>query len=161
MRLDRESVGIFLSLAGAVWLRLFAWPELVLPFNPDWVLLVIIYWCLATPERFGVGLAWLTGLLVDVATGRLLGQHAFVYALIAYPCVRFHTRLQIFPLNHQLALVLLFLLSAQFLTFWIEALRGRAFLTWEYWLPSLTGTLAWPFVLVVCRTLRQRYLTLP
>lgn len=159
MPLDRISVSIFLSLLGATWLRLFPWPDLLLPFNPDWVLLVILYWCLATPERFGLGLAWLTGLLVDAATGRLLGQHAFVYALIAYPCVRFHARLQLFPLNHQLTLVLLFLLLAQFLTFWLEALRGRTFITWEYWLPSLTGTLAWPFVLALCRHLTQRHLS--
>ncbi|MCX8048353.1 MAG: rod shape-determining protein MreD [Methylohalobius sp.] len=161
MPIDKTYLGIFLSLLGAIWLRLFAWPPLLLPFNPDWVLLVIIYWCLAAPDRFGIGLAWLIGLLVDATTGRLLGQHAFIYALIAYPCVRFHTRLRIFPLNHQLTFVLLFLLLAQFLTFWIEALRGKTLLTWEYWLPSLTGTLAWPFVLAVCRTLRQRYLTLP
>jgi rod shape-determining protein MreD len=161
MRLNPEFISLSLSLLGALWLRLFAWPELWLPFNPDWVLLVIFYWCLAEPSRFGLGLVWLTGLLVDVATGRLLGQHAFVYCLVAYPCLRFHARLQIFPLNHQLTLILLLLLSAQFLTFWIEALRGRAFLTWEYWLPSLTGTLLWPFVLAVCRTLRQRSLTSP
>lgn len=158
---DRGSIGIFLSLLGALWLRLFAWPELLLAFNPDWVLLVLIYWCLAMPDRFGIGLAWLTGLLVDAATGRLLGQHAFVYTLIAYPCVRFHARLRIFPLNHQLTFVFLFLLLAQFLTFWLEALRGRTLFGWGYWLPSLTGTLAWPGVLALCHSLKQRYLTSP
>ncbi|MBN2701487.1 rod shape-determining protein MreD [Methylohalobius crimeensis] len=161
MHPDSGSVVMFLSLVGAFWLRLFAWPDLIAPFNPDWVLLVIIYWCLAVPQRFGVGPAWLTGLLVDAATGRLLGQHAFIYGLIAFICVRFHTRLRVFPLHQQLSFILLFLLVTQFLMFWLEALRGKTHLSWEYWLPSLTGTLAWPAVLTLCRTLKQRYLTSP
>ena len=150
---------IGLTLLTALVLRLLALPQPLVFLNPDWVLLVLIYWCLSLPERFGIGLAWLTGLWVDAATGRLLGQQALIYALVAYSCVRFHSRLRLFPLNQQLLLILVFLLGSQLLLFCLEALRGRPLLMWSYWLPSLTGTLAWPLVLACCGYLKRRYLS--
>lgn len=146
------------TLACALVLRLLALPHPLTLLNPDWVLLVLIYWCLTFPERFGIGLAWLAGLWVDAATGRLLGQHALIYSLVAYSCVRFHSRLRIFPLGQQLLLILLFLLGSQLLLFCLEALRGRPLLRWSYWLPCVTGTLAWPLVLTGCGFLKRRCL---
>ena len=36
------------------------------PFRPEWVALVLIYWCMAVPNRVGVGVAWIVGLLQEV-----------------------------------------------------------------------------------------------
>ncbi len=152
----RLYLSIALSLTLALVLCLLAWPTSIAMFNPDWVLLVMMYWCLTNPERFGVGLAWLTGLWVDAATGQLLGQHGLIYSLIAYICVRFHTHLRVFPLLQQLAFVLLFLLFSQLVMFFIEILQGRPPFSWTYWLPSLTGTFAWPLVLAACSALKWR-----
>ncbi|MEY4767510.1 MAG: rod shape-determining protein MreD, partial [Pseudomonadota bacterium] len=63
-------------------LRIAPFPQLIRIFNPDWVLLVLIYWTLALPYRRGVLTAWGIGLLTDVLTGRLLGEYALIYALI-------------------------------------------------------------------------------
>lgn len=161
MNIDNQTyVAIFLSLLLALVLRLLAWPPTVAFLNPDWVLLVLIYWCLTLPERFGIGMAWLTGLWVDAATGRLIGQHGLIYALTAYVCTRFHAPLRVFPLVQQLAFVLLFLLSSQLLMFCLEILRGKPHLAWTYWLPSLTGTLAWPVVLAICRAMKRHHLSI-
>ncbi len=149
---------VLATLIGALWLRLLALPDTLAPFNPDWVMLVLIYWSLALPERLGVIFAWVTGLWVDATTASLLGQHALVYAVAAFVCVRFHTRLRLFPLAQQMLLVLAFLLAAQIAVFGFELLQGRQALPWTYWLPALTGTLAWPLVLTVCRHLKRRYL---
>jgi len=35
-------------------------------YVPDWVTLVLIYWCMAAPQRVGVGAAWLVGLGLDL-----------------------------------------------------------------------------------------------
>jgi len=150
---------ILLSLSLALVLRLLPLPPAIAFLNPDWVILVLMYWCLTQPERFSVGFAFLTGLWVDAATGRLLGQHALIYALIAYGCVRFHTHLRVFPLLQQLTFVLFFLLSSQLVIFFIEILLGKPPLSWVYWLSSLTGTLVWPIVLAVCRAMKWRHPT--
>ena len=72
------------SLIIAMGLRILPLPDGVAVFNPDWVALIIIYWCLVLPERFGVGWAWITGLFTDILTGRLLGQNAMCYCIIAF-----------------------------------------------------------------------------
>lgn len=144
------------SLLVALTLRVMDWPQTLASLNPDWVMLVLVYWSLAAPERVGVGSAWLTGLFTDVMTGRLLGQHAFVYALIAYICARFHLRLRLFPMLQQMAFILLCLLVSQFMMFWLETLRGKSVLNWFYWLPSLTGALTWPLVQALLSRFNRR-----
>lgn len=116
------------------------------PFWPDWVLLTLIYWALILPRDYGVGVAWLAGLVVDVAQGTLLGQHALAMSAVVYLNVRFHLQLRVFPLP-QLTLTVLCLLGVyQFLLFWINGVAGISSPAANYWAPVLTGTLMWPLV---------------
>ncbi|NJD06633.1 MAG: rod shape-determining protein MreD, partial [Methylococcaceae bacterium] len=70
---------VCVSLAFAMVLRILPWPPQWLAANPDWVLLFVVYWNMAIPDRFGVVAAWTTGLFADALTGRMLGQHALAY----------------------------------------------------------------------------------
>ena len=82
-----NTVGFFriiLTLVMAMGLRIAPWPGEMAALNPDWVLLVLIYWSLAIPERVGIFHAWTFGLLTDVLTGRMLGQYALAYSLVIY-----------------------------------------------------------------------------
>lgn len=47
-------------------------------FRPDWVLVVLIYWCLALPTKVNVISAWFMGLLLDVLLGSVLGDRKSV-----------------------------------------------------------------------------------
>lgn len=124
-------------------------------YNPDWIVLVLIYWSIALPERFGVFTACLIGVLTDVLTGRLLGQHALIYALICYFSIREHRRLRQFPLPQQCIFVFCCLLGAHSLIFAIESMQAAANrLPLSFWYPVITGTLAWPLVFLVLRTVR-------
>ena len=53
MSKDRASrrVPVLLSIVAAIMLTIVPLPEAMLPYRPDWVALVLIYWCLALPER--------------------------------------------------------------------------------------------------------------
>lgn len=136
---------------------LFEWMQF---FNPDWVLLVLIYWSLAMPERFGVFNAWFTGLVTDVLTGRLLGQHALIYALVIFFCIKFHKRIRNYPLPQQSFVIFLCLLLAQSMVFWVESIKANTQLPLEYWMPVLTGTVVWPilsYLLTYLRSLSRTY----
>ena len=89
---------VILTLVLAMCLRIAPWPGAIAAFNPDWVLLTLIYWSLAVPERVGIFHAWTFGLLTDVLTGRLLGQYALAYSLVIYICLKLHKRLRQFPI---------------------------------------------------------------
>lgn len=143
-----------LTIAVAMVLRVISiWPALD-TFNPDWIVLVLIYWSIALPERFGVFTAWSVGLLTDVLTGRLLGQYALIYALIAYFSIREHRRLRQFPMIQQCVFVLFCLFGSQSIIFGTETMQAGNRLTLEFWYPAITGTLVWPAVFWVLRYIR-------
>jgi len=147
-------VYFIVTVAAAMVLRVMSiWPGLD-PFNPDWIVLVLIYWAIALPERFGVFAAWSVGLLADVLTGRLLGQYALIYALIAYFSIKEHRRLRQFPLIQQCVFVFFCLLGSQSIIFGMESMQAGNRLSLEYWYPVLTGTLMWPLVFSVLRYIR-------
>jgi rod shape-determining protein MreD len=145
---------ILLTLILAMCLRIAPWPVEMAALNPDWVLLVLIYWSLAIPERVGIFHAWTFGLLTDVLTGRLLGQYALAYSLVIYICLKLHKRLRQFPLLQQGLFIFFCLLLSQLLLFFIKNLQHPAQLHASFWLPVFTGTLCWPLVHGVLRFVR-------
>jgi rod shape-determining protein MreD len=145
------------SLLIALLLSILPLPHWATPFRPDWVTLVLIYWCLALPQRVGVGIAWTLGLIEDVLSASLLGQHALGLAVVAYLTLRFHQQIRVFPLWQQALTVLVLLATKQLLVLWVHGILGYPPDTPLYWLPSLTGMILWPWVFVVLRDVRRRF----
>ena len=50
-------------------LTLAPFPEWADPYRPDWVAMTMIFWAINLPNRYSVGVAWIAGLVVDVAQG--------------------------------------------------------------------------------------------
>ncbi len=155
MNNEHNCVRIFVSLIIAMCLRIAPLPENLALLNPDWVLLVLIYWSLAIPERVGIGHAWFFGILTDVLMGRLFGQYALSYSLIIYLVLIWHRQLRQFPLTQQSAFVFGCLLISQLLLFWFENLKAPAQLHGTFWLPVLSGTASWFIVYHVMRFVRR------
>ena len=145
---------IILTLALAMCLRIAPWPVALTVFNPDWVLLTLIYWSLAVPDRVGIFHAWTFGLLTDVLTGRLLGQYALAYSLVIYICLKLHKRLRQFPIIQQGLFIFFCLLLSQLLLFLIKNIQYPGQLHASFWLPVFTGTACWPLVYTVLRFIR-------
>lgn len=148
---------ILLSVLAAFVLTNMPLPEALRPLRPDWVLLVLIYWCMALPHRIGVGVAWLAGLFTDVLTGMLLGQHALAYSLVIFLTLKLHQRLRLYPLWQQSLSILVLLALSQLLLLWINGMIGRPIHSWTYWMPSLLGALLWPLLFVFLRGLRRAF----
>jgi rod shape-determining protein MreD len=146
--------GYFVSLVLAMGMNIGLFPLFLKSINPDWVLLIIIYWTLAIPEKLGVFNAWIVGLLIDVLTGRLLGQHALAYALISYACLKLHKRLRLYPIPRQALFIFCCLFFSQILVFWIEDIQSPTKFELVFWLPAFTGTLMWPVVFFILRFFR-------
>lgn len=148
---------ILISLIVAMALSILPLPRQLFLINPDWVALCLIYWIITLPDRVGLTTAWLTGLFTDALTGRLLGQHAIAYVVIAYLCLRGYRRLRLYPIPQQSMWVLAFLLANQLLILWTQSIRNNNAESWLYWLPALTGALLWPLVMVTLRELRRYF----
>jgi rod shape-determining protein MreD len=142
----------------ALLLTIMPLPEWLRMLRPDWVGLVLIYWCMALPERVGVVSGWLSGLVVDLLTGAVLGQHALALTVVAWLTIRFHQRMRLFPVLQQAATVLVLLVLHQLLSLWISRFIGRPGVDWHYWAPSFIGMLAWPLVYTALRSIRRGFL---
>jgi rod shape-determining protein MreD len=137
---------VTLTLIVAMCLRIAPWSHALELYNPDWVLLVLMYWSVVLPERIGIFYAWTYGLLTDVLTGQLFGQHALAYSLVIYACLKLHKRLRQYTLLQQALFVFCGLLLAQLIFFFIKNLQHLAQFNTDFWLPVITGTLCWPLV---------------
>ncbi len=152
---SNESYGrVILSLAIAMILRILPLPPLLALFNPDWVLLALMYWSLALPERIGIFHAWTFGLLTEVLTGRLFGQYALAYSLCIYFCLKRHKRLHNVTVLQQGLFIFFCLSLSQLLTFWLKNLQHTVSLQPSFLLSVFTGTLCWPLVYTTLRSIR-------
>jgi rod shape-determining protein MreD len=74
-------VYIGVTMLIAVLLTIIPVPESVQNYWPDWITLVVFYWVLVLPAHLGVMFGWMNGLIEDVISFSLLGQHALGKAL--------------------------------------------------------------------------------
>ncbi len=156
--MGRQGTGIIvLSFLVGFFLTATPLPDWVDHFRPNWLMLILIFWCMVLPERVGIAIGWLIGLCMDVAKGTLLGQHALAFALIAFIVVRGHQRLRMFPLWQQSICVLLLLAMGQLLVFWIDALLGYPPRDFRYLAPALGGMILWPAVALVLQDIGRRF----
>ena len=152
---------IYLSLLVAMVLSVVHLP-LTIPaelgyVRPDWVAIVMLYWIIALPERVGLVTAWITGLIMDVLMGSLIGQHALSYIIIVYITFNLYQRLRMFSVWQQAAAVFVILSLNHIVWRWIESFSGLN--DWSFWylLPALTGAFLWPWVFLLLRSVRRRF----
>ncbi|MAL95909.1 MAG: rod shape-determining protein MreD [Haliea sp.] len=125
--------------------------------RPEWVALVILYWCMALPHRVGLLTAAVTGVFQDVLEGAPLGQHGLALLAVALLVALLYKRLRVFSLWQQSAMVFLIIGMHQLIDQWVQSLQGAAAGSLLFLLPALTSALVWPVVLHVLRALRRYY----
>jgi len=155
MKPGRESRSlIFLTIATAVLLSLVPLPEALMPFKPYWVALVIIYWSLETQDTISLGMAFTTGIVVDILSASLMGLHALSLVIMVFLVQHFRSRLRFFPPWQQALSVLGLLVNDRIILIWITALLGEQLPTWQYWLPPLIGMALWPWIFLLLDRIR-------
>ena len=117
--------------------------------KPDFLALVLLYWCIQEPRYVGVGVAWTVGLMMDVGDATLFGQHALAYAFLAYAAEYFRRRVLRFPLWQQAAQVAVLLGLCAGLVLLVRVVGGAPLPRWTYAVPPLVGALLWPAVTMV------------
>ena len=135
-----------ISVLAALVLEVMPLPEALRNLRPQWLTLVVIYWCILRSDRMGVGIAWLLGLTRDVLTGTLLGQNALGLAVVAFATLQLHRRLRIFPLLQQTLTVWVLAMLERLIELWVIGASGQPTPSPWYWLPPMTTLVAWPVV---------------
>ena len=159
MMLIRNTGGwiIFTSLLIAFLLTALPLPDWANHWRPAWVTMVLIYWCMALPNRVGIGIAWCLGLLLDVQQSALLGQNALGLALVAYFVIQIHKRFRIFPLVQQSCLIGFIVIVYLLIASWVNGIMGILPRSWTYWMPAISSMILWPWMFVILRDVRRKY----
>jgi len=158
MSRDRASrrLPIIITFIVGLMLTIMPLPDAAEPFRPDWMALLVIFWAMQLPRTWSVGSAWIVGLVLDVSSGTLIGQHALALCLVAFATVRFHLLMRVFPLSQLSATVFALLAMYQFVLYWVNGVAGVSAPSVVYWAPVITGTLIWPFFYMFLSGVRYR-----
>ena len=143
---------VLLALLCGLFLNLVPLSEAVMTWRPDFLALVVLYWCIQEPRYVGVGTAWFVGLLMDVGDATVFGQHALAYAVLAYGADHFRRRVLRFPLWQQAVQVAALLVLCAMIVLLVRYMGGSPLPGWTYTAPPLVGALLWPLVSVLLQT---------
>ncbi|HXU93592.1 MAG TPA: rod shape-determining protein MreD [Gallionella sp.] len=145
---------ILLTVLVALFLNGLPLEGIWLMLRPDFVAVVLLYWCTHNPSRLGVGLSWAVGILADVADASLFGQHALAYTLLAFGGVVLHRRLQMFDLRQQTSQVFV-ILAVTYAVYALVHWQVNGYVVWPYFLGCVTSTLLWAPLSVMFQAMRQ------
>jgi rod shape-determining protein MreD len=145
-----------------VWTTLFvAFALNVIPVGriaamPDFLALVLVFWNVHQSRRIGVGVAFVFGLLMDVHSGSVLGQHALAYTLLSFFAITVHRRLLWFSVPSQALQILPLFLAAHAVAMLVRVVSGGMFPGWELLLGPVIEALLWPVVTVLLLAPQRR-----
>ena len=135
---------IIASFALAMFLNFLPWRDLRLV--PDFVALVVVFWCVRQPRLVGLGVAWALGLITDAGNGVLLGQHALAYSIMAFLGIWLSRRILWFGTGLQALHVGAILLVGQAVALLVRVIAGDNFPGWALLVGPIAGAILWPVV---------------
>ena len=135
---------IIASFALAMFLNFLPWRDLRLV--PDFVALVVVFWCVRQPRLVGLGVAWALGLVTDAGNGVLLGQHALAYSIMAFLGIWLSRRILWFGPGLQALHVGAIMVVGQSVALLVRVVAGDGFPGWTMLVGPAAGAILWPVV---------------
>ena len=123
---------------------------------PDWLMVLLAFWSLNQPQRVGLGIAFLLGLVMDVDRGSLLGQHALAYTLLVYVTGTISRRLLWFSSPIQALHLLPLFALAHGIQVLLRVVVGGIFPGPLFLIAPLVETVLWPLISVLLLAPQRR-----
>jgi rod shape-determining protein MreD len=139
-------VYIGVTMLIAVVLTIIPVPESIQNYWPDWVTLVVFYWVLVLPAHLGVMFGWMNGLIEDVISFSLLGQHALGKALTGTVAAMGYKKFYLFNFLQKMFVIFILQSASIAISALTNNLAYGAPVFYQMWQPALTTALMWPFV---------------
>lgn len=155
--LANSGIIIILTLLLALIANIMPMPLGVDPFRPDWVLAVLLYWCIALPSRVNIITAWVMGLLLDILLGSILGVHAAAMALSVFIATVNYQKIRNFSLWQQALIVGVLAALYHLVVFWLQRLLLDVVFLPSYLYPVFTTIILWPWAFLLLRKVRRQF----
>lgn len=143
---------IHASLALALAATLLPWADQIRWMVPDFTLMALLYWNIRAPRLAGLGVAFILGLITDVARGGLMGLNALAYCIATFVVLMVQRRLEGFDAPRQSLQVAPILLAKEALVLTLGLMMGLGDADWRWLAAGLIAGLLWlPLALLVDR----------
>jgi len=152
--LPANPVFIWSSLLAAMLLNML--PLGRVPWMPDFLALVLVFWNVHQPLRVGIGVAFMFGLAMDVHQTSLLGQHALSYTSLSFLAAMIHRRLLWFTVPSQAVQLLPLFALAHAVEVIIRLIGGGIFPGWILLVAPVAEALLWPLVSILLLVPQRR-----
>ena len=152
--LPANPVFIWFSLMAALLLNML--PLGRVPWMPDFLALVLVFWNVHQPLRVGIGVAFMFGLAMDVHQTSLLGQHALSYTSLSFLAAMIHRRLLWFTVPSQAVQLLPLFALAHAVELIIRLIGGGIFPGWILLVAPAAEALLWPLVSILLLVPQRR-----
>jgi rod shape-determining protein MreD len=146
---------ILLTLLAAAVLAVLPMSRALAWWRPDWILLVLVYWTMALPQRVGLFTALLIGLCADVLEGAALGQNMLALGMVVSVTRLMYQRLRVFTPAQQALTLFVLVGFHQLIEQWVRNIQGTGADSFAFLLPALTSALVWPLLMPLLRGLRR------
>ncbi|GGC81366.1 rod shape-determining protein MreD [Vreelandella lutescens] len=147
---------VWLSLVLTLCLQVMPLADGWQVYRPEWIGLMLIYWCMRAPDRVGVFHGFVFGLLMDLIEGTALGQHALILSLLAFLAALVYSRFRAYSLVQQSVLVLVLLGLVQLIEQWLRTLTGDFSIHLSFLIPSLVSAFLWPWLSTMFKAIERR-----
>ena len=123
---------------------------------PDFLALVLVFWCVHQPRIVGIGIAFFLGVATDVHQSALLGQHALSYTALGFLAAVIERRLLWFTVPSQAMQVLPLFLAAHAMELVVRTMSGALFPGWTIFLAPVLEAVLWPVMSVILLAPQRR-----
>ena len=145
-----------LSFLAALLLQIIPINGSIAYWRPQFLLLLVFYWVFYRQSKYGVGFAWMIGIILDMFAGEMFGRYAITFSLCAYFLILLSRRLQHFGIFHQAVLIFFMVLLNQLLVTSISLLYRADWSVALLMGSSLTSALIWPLLALVMNKIFSR-----
>jgi rod shape-determining protein MreD len=144
---------IGISILVAFIFTMLPMPEVAMWCRPAWILLVLLYWQIAS-GHVGIGFAWSMGLMLDILSGTILGEHALALTIVIYCASKMVLRFRMYPLLQQSLWVFVLVGLYQLIIYCVQGFIHELPHHYLYWFASLVSALLWPWLSIFMRDCR-------
>lgn len=148
---------LFCTFIIALVVEIMPWPPEFQSYRPAWLVMVLMYWVMAIPNKINIGIAFLVGIMWDLILGSTLGIHALVLSIFAYLIAVNSLILRNLSLWQQSLLVVLFVFIIRLSIFLIELFLYTAVFNPQEFFGALISGMLWPWIFLLLRGLRRKF----
>ena len=146
---------ILISILIGIILQIIPMPPPIDLYRPDWLLLILLYWSMALPNRVSVGVAAIAGMILDILYGTALGVHSFALAIPVYLVSANYQRLRNYSMIQQAIMVLVLSIMFHLTVFWLQYWITGIEFSWIFIWPAFGSAIFWPWLFWLLRKFRR------